>query len=38
MKLIKIPFMIIGFIIVTFATMFIMLIDWLLRATFGEDY
>lgn len=38
MKLVKIPFMVVGFLTITAATMFVMLVDWALRATFGEDY
>lgn len=38
MKLLKLPFMIVGFVEITAVTMTLMFVDWTLRATFGEDW
>lgn len=37
MNLLKLPFMIVGFVAITAVTMLVMFVDWALRATFGED-
>ena len=37
MKYVKLPFMIVGFVIITAMTMLVMFVDWSLRAPFGED-
>lgn len=38
MKLLKLPFMIVGFVAITAVTMTLMFVDWALRATFGEEW
>ena len=38
MKLLKLPFMIVGLVVITAVTMTLMLLDLALRKTFGEDW
>ena len=38
MKYVKLPFKIVGFVVITAVTMLVMFVDCVLRATFGEDY
>ena len=38
MKLLKMPFMIVGFVAITSVTMTLTFVDLALRATFGEDW
>ena len=38
MKLLKLPFMIVGFVAITAVTMLVMFVDWALRTTFWEEW